>query len=85
MRGAAGRQKVEVNAIGRTVREWNDDNVAAKPGEDVWLTIDAQLQKHVAGLFKEESGGAVVIDVMTGELRVLLSMPILTVIYLCPA
>ena len=75
MRGKAGRQKVEVNAIGRTVREWNDDKIAAAQGKDVWLTLDAGLQTYVAGLFGEESGGAAVIDVMTGELRTLLSMP----------
>ncbi len=75
LRGKAGRQKVEVNAIGRTVREWNDDKIAAAQGKDVWLTLDASLQTYVAGLFGEESGGAAVIDVMTGELRTLLSMP----------
>jgi penicillin-binding protein 2 len=76
LRGKAGRQKVEVNALGRTVREWDDDKIEAEPGQDVWLTLDAEMQKFTADLFGEESGGAALIDVMTGELRTLLSMPI---------
>ena len=75
LRGKAGRQKVEVNALGRTVREWDDGKIEAERGKDVWLTIDAELQAFAAAQFGEESGGAVVIDVMTGELRALLSMP----------
>ncbi|MBL4870945.1 MAG: penicillin-binding protein 2, partial [Robiginitomaculum sp.] len=75
LRGKPGRQKVEVNAIGRTVREWQSDKVPAKSGKDVWLTIDAGLQEYAAKQFGDESGGIVVMDVMTGELRVLLSMP----------
>ena len=39
------------------------------------MTIDAELQQHAAELFQEDSGGVAVIDVMTGELRTLLSMP----------
>ncbi len=30
LRGVSGRQKVEVNAIGRTVREWQDDKVSVQ-------------------------------------------------------
>ena len=75
LRGQAGRQKVEVNAIGRIVREWERDKKPSKAGKDVWLTLDAQLQVFTAKLFGKQSGGACVIDVKTGELRVLLSMP----------
>jgi len=75
LRGSAGRTKVEVNAVGRTVRAWDDDKIPAAPGSDVWLTLDSELQTYAASLFGEESGGAAVIDVTTGELRTLLSMP----------
>jgi len=75
LRGKAGRLKVEVNAFGRIVREWPNPEDAPTPGEDVSLTIDADLQRYAAELFEEESGASVVIDVMTGELRTLLSMP----------
>ncbi len=75
LRGRAGLKKVEVNAVGRTVREWDDEKIPAVAGNDVWLTLDSELQSYTASLFGEESGGAAVIDVTTGELRTLLSMP----------
>ncbi len=76
LRGKAGRLKVEVNAVGRIVREWPEKENQAKPGEDVWLTIDAPLQRFAVEQFGEDSGGTVVIDTQTGEIRTLLSMPI---------
>jgi len=75
LRGKAGRLKVEVNAVGRIVREWPDPKDAAQDGKDVWLTIDAELQRYAAELYEDDSGGIAVIDVVTGELRTLLSMP----------
>ena len=75
LRGKSGRLKVEVNAFGRIVRKWPNPDDAPTPGDDVSLTLDAELQRYAAELFEEESGGSVVIDVMTGELRTLLSMP----------
>ncbi len=75
LRGEAGQLKVEVNAVGRIVRAWPDPKDDAKAGKDVWLTIDAPLQRFSAEQFGEDSGGIAVMDVMTGELRTLLSMP----------
>lgn len=75
LRGRAGRLKVEVNAMGRVVREWPDPKEMPSPGEDVSLTLDAQLQAYAAELYEDDSGGIAVMDVMTGELRTLLSMP----------
>ena len=75
LRGRSGRLKVEVNAVGRIVREWPDPNDKAKDGDNVWLTLDAELQRFAAEQFGEDSGGLAVIDVLTGELRSLLSMP----------
>jgi len=76
LRGESGRLKVEVNAVGRIVREWPEAKDVAKHGKDVWLTLDAELQRYGAELFEEDSGGLAVIDIVTGELRTLLSMPI---------
>ncbi len=80
LRGASGQLKVEVNARGRIVREWPDPDSRATPGKDVWLTLDSELQEFAAAQFATEdegddSGGICVIDVITGELRTLLSMP----------
>ncbi|MGB0908152.1 MAG: penicillin-binding protein 2, partial [Maricaulaceae bacterium] len=76
LRGKSGKMKVEVNAVGRVVREWPDPKDEPVAGEDVWLTLDANLQRYAVELFGEDSGGVAVMDVMTGELRTLLSMPI---------
>jgi len=75
LRGRAGKLKVEVNASGRIVREFPDGNDAPKNGQDIWLTLDSELQKKAAELFGNDSGGIVVMDVLTGEIRTMLSMP----------
>ncbi|MGJ8559747.1 MAG: penicillin-binding protein 2 [Litorimonas sp.] len=75
LRGQSGKLKVEVNARGRVVREWPNPKDDAKQGDDIYLTLDAELQRFAAQQFKDDSGGIAVIDVMTGELRTLLSMP----------
>ena len=75
LRGGAGRLKVEVNSAGRLVREWPDEGSDPTPGKDVYLTLDAGLQRFAAEQFGEEAGGLAVMDVETGELRALLSMP----------
>ena len=75
LRGKSGKLKVEVNAMGRIIREWPDPANMSEKGSDVWLTLDADLQSHAADLYEEDSGGVALIDVMTGELRTLLSMP----------
>ena len=76
LRGVAGRLKVEVNALGRVVREWPEDEDRARSGEAVYLTVDAELQAFAAEQFGDDSGGAALMDVNTGELRSLLSMPL---------
>jgi len=80
LRGASGRLKVEVNARGRIVREWPDPKTESQAGNDVHITLDAELQRFAAKQFIDEdgevdSGGIAVIDIITGELRTLLSMP----------
>lgn len=76
LRGKAGRLKVEVNALGRVVREWPEVEDEARAGSNVYLTLDADLQSFTAKQFGDNSGGAALMDVQTGELRTLLSMPL---------
>ena len=57
LRGKSGKLKVEVNAVGRIVREWPDPANMSEKGDDVWLTLDADLQKYAAELYEEDSGG----------------------------
>lgn len=74
LRGKAGNIKVEVNALGRVVRELERDY--GTTGESITLSIDADYQSFVqARLAKEKSASAVVMDVVTGSVYALASSP----------
>ncbi|GAA0546475.1 penicillin-binding protein 2 [Rhizomicrobium palustre] len=73
MRGDAGRSRVEVNAYGRVIRELA--NIPGKPGQDVWLTIDCQLQRYAEERLAGESAACVVMDASNGDVLALVSTP----------
>lgn len=62
-----------MNAYGRAIRELERYN--GQQGDDVVLTIDADLQRYAQERFGEDSGAAVVIDIHTGEILALVSNP----------
>jgi penicillin-binding protein 2 len=73
IRGHAGASRVEVNAYGRVIRELERE--PGEPGKDVHLTIDRELQQFIYGKLKDESAGAAVMDVETGDVLALVSTP----------
>jgi penicillin-binding protein 2 len=74
LRGRAGRRRVEVNAIGREIRELDRDD--GEPGEDVRLSLDMELQQFAyERLSAELSASSVVVDVNTGAVLALASVP----------
>jgi penicillin-binding protein 2 len=74
MRGRAGNTQIEVNALGRPIRELSRNE--GEPGQDLALTIDVNLQNAAADrLAKEESAAAVLMDVNDGGVLVLASHP----------
>jgi len=73
VRGTAGVSRVEVNAYGRVIRELSRD--AGSSGDDVWLTIDQELQKFVVQRLGDESVACAVMDVATGDVLALASTP----------
>ncbi len=74
LRGRAGVVQVEVNAVGRVVREL--DRTEGQPGANALLTIDLDLQRFVAEKVKEhKSGSVVVMDVITGDVLAMVSTP----------
>ncbi len=73
LRGTAGIRQLEVNVRGVPVREVS--NRESVPGKNIRLTIDRQLQDYIADYVKEESASAVVMEVDTGNVLALVSMP----------
>jgi penicillin-binding protein 2 len=74
LRGRAGAVQVEVNAVGRVVREL--DRTEGQPGSNALLTIDLDLQRFAAErLAEHQSGSVVVMDVITGDVLAMVSTP----------
>lgn len=73
LRGKGGTSQVEVNAVGRTIRELKRDE--GEPGLDLHLTIDLELQQFAAQRLGNESAAAVVVDIHTGDVLVMASTP----------
>ncbi|MEI9995487.1 MAG: penicillin-binding protein 2 [Rhizomicrobium sp.] len=73
VRGQAGASRVEVNAYGRVIRELSRDQ--GVPGKDVWLTIDAELQRFTDQRMGTESAACCVLDAQTGDVLALSSTP----------
>jgi len=73
LRGQPGGQRVEVTARGKIVKELDP-----KPdisGGTVQLTIDADLHQYAARRIGDQSAAVVVIDVTTGDILAMPSMP----------
>jgi penicillin-binding protein 2 len=74
LRGTAGTSEVEVNALGRIIREL--DRHEGKPGAELVSTLDIGLQQYVQQrLSAQRSASAVVLDIMTGDVLAMGSTP----------
>lgn len=74
MRGKPGASEIEVNVVGREVRELSTK--PSTPGERVILTLDAELQRFTQQrLEAERSSSAIVMDAHTGAVYALASNP----------
>ena len=71
--GSAGAVQVEVNALGRVIREL--DRYEGTPGEELGLSIDAELQQSVLHRLGDESASAVVLDCRNGEVLAMATNP----------
>ncbi|MSO90898.1 MAG: penicillin-binding protein 2 [Acetobacteraceae bacterium] len=73
LRGRAGAVQLEVNAVGRVIREL--DRREGQQGRDVTLTLDAGLQTAVLKRLGDESASAVVLDCRNGEVMAMATNP----------
>jgi penicillin-binding protein 2 len=73
LRGRPGVMHVEVNAVGRVIRELDrNDGVN---GDDIGLAFDLDLQLSVQKLLGDEAASAVVLDCNNGEIMAMASNP----------
>jgi penicillin-binding protein 2 len=75
LRGAPGGKRVEVNSTGVVVREDPDGSIAPTPGQEIVLTLDADIQQRAVDVFGKESGAAVMMNIETGEVLCMASCP----------
>ncbi|MCC4241186.1 MULTISPECIES: penicillin-binding protein 2 [Thalassospira] len=74
LRGTAGTSQVEVNALGRVIRELEREE--GESGNTVVMTLDLELQRYAnQRLSDQESASAVVMDIHNGEVLALASHP----------
>ncbi len=73
LRGGAGAIQLEVNAVGRVIREL--DRQEGKQGDDITLSIDTGLQQAVSARLGDESASAVVMDCRNGAVLAMVSNP----------
>ncbi|TAN04459.1 MAG: penicillin-binding protein 2 [Rhodanobacteraceae bacterium] len=73
LHGTPGYEVVEVNADQRPLRVLQ--RVPAKPGKNLYLTIDERLQKATIAAFDGQTGAAVAIDPRNGDVLALVTVP----------
>ncbi len=74
LHGEVGYEKVEVNADHRPLRVL-PDRLAPKPGDNLYLTIDAHLQEAAEAAFEGRAGAAIALDPRNGEVLAMISVP----------
>ncbi|MGC6476473.1 MAG: penicillin-binding protein 2 [Parvibaculales bacterium] len=73
LRGEPGNHRVEVNNVGRVVRELDRNPGVA--GADIVLTLDSELQKFATQRMAEQSGAVAVMEIHSGDILALASTP----------
>ncbi len=73
LRGQAGVSRIEVNAVGRVIREL--DREEGDPGDDLQITVDLGLQRFAMERMAGESAAAAMVEIETGDVVMLASSP----------
>jgi penicillin-binding protein 2 len=71
--GASGERRVIVDSHGREVAE--EARLEASPGQNLFLTLDLELQGIAEEYFRDKVGSVVALDPRTGEILTLVSSP----------
>ncbi|MEO1551359.1 MAG: penicillin-binding protein 2 [Pseudomonadota bacterium] len=73
LRGAAGASRIEVNAVGRVMRELSRQ--PGQAGTDLQLTVDKSLQDYALARMTGQSAAAVVLEIESGDILASASAP----------
>lgn len=73
LHGTVGYQQVEMNANGRIVRTLK--HIPTIPGENIYLTVDSNLQRAAQDALGDINGGVVAIQPSTGQVLAMVSNP----------
>ncbi|MFH1757600.1 MAG: penicillin-binding protein 2, partial [Pseudomonadota bacterium] len=73
LRGENGGRQVEVNALGRKLRVLGQ--VEPNPGNNLFLTLDIELQKAAEEAMMDKKGALVAMDPQNGDILALVSKP----------
>jgi len=73
LRGQIGYEEIETNVEGRALGVLRRHD--AKPGADLYLSVDARLQQAMQDAFQGQDGAAVAVDPATGEILAMVSLP----------
>lgn len=73
LRGEGGGQQVEVDGAGKVVRVLHDK--PSRPGKDLTLTIDLDLQKEAEKIMGNYAGSIVAMDPKNGAILAMVSRP----------
>lgn len=73
LRGDKGQQLIEVDVQGRLLRMLQAQ--IPEPGKKVYLTVDLELQKAAVEAFGDRAGAAVALNVHSGEILAMVSLP----------
>lgn len=73
LRGERGGRQVEVNARGQVVQVLR--TVPAKPGMNLYLSMEKDLQAHAENLMKDHIGAVVALDPSNGRVLAMVSSP----------
>ncbi|RFA31283.1 penicillin-binding protein 2 [Alkalilimnicola ehrlichii] len=73
LHGKVGLERVETNASGRAIRVL--ERTPPIPGEDIYLTLDIELQRAAEAALEGETGAIVAMEPSTGEVLAFVSNP----------
>ena len=73
LKGVPGKEEIEVNAKGKYIRRLS--MIKSKPGKDVQLTINSEIQDYAYKAIGSNVGAALVLDAKNGDIICSVSTP----------